>query len=47
MILALNPGMVVPVHDAAFEHYKEQVAKIMDLNDDRIKIIEIGVRTVL
>ncbi len=47
IISALNPGMVVPVHYAAFEHYKEPVEKIRNLNDQRIKIIETGVETVL
>jgi N-acyl-phosphatidylethanolamine-hydrolysing phospholipase D len=42
MISKLNPKIVVPVHYGTFEHYKEPVEKIQDINDERIKIVEVG-----
>ncbi|MBK7030427.1 MAG: MBL fold metallo-hydrolase [Bacteroidales bacterium] len=46
-IHGVNPLSAWLVHYAAFEHYKEPVEKIRNLNDQRIKIIETGVETVL
>jgi len=43
----LDPEMVIPVHYGTFEHYKEPVEKIEELNDDRIKIVEVGSKTTL
>jgi L-ascorbate metabolism protein UlaG (beta-lactamase superfamily) len=42
MIAALNPKIVIPVHYGTFEHYKEPVEKIREINDDRINIIQVG-----
>lgn len=46
MISRLNLKFVVPVHYGTFEHYKEPVNKIMMINDNRIKIVEVGNKTV-
>ncbi len=45
MITKLNPELVIPVHYGTFEHYKEPVAKIQEINDNRIKIVEVGSKT--
>jgi N-acyl-phosphatidylethanolamine-hydrolysing phospholipase D len=42
MITKLNPTTVIPVHYGTFEHYKEPLEKIMNIKDDRIKIVKIG-----
>jgi L-ascorbate metabolism protein UlaG (beta-lactamase superfamily) len=42
MIAKLDPTTVIPVHYGTFEHYKEPLEKIMNINDDRIKIVKIG-----
>jgi N-acyl-phosphatidylethanolamine-hydrolysing phospholipase D len=42
MIAKLNPTTVIPVHYGTFEHYKEPLEKIMNIKDDRIKIVKIG-----
>ena len=47
MISKLNPETVIPVHYGTFEHYKEPVKKIKELNDKRIKIVEAGSKTAL
>jgi N-acyl-phosphatidylethanolamine-hydrolysing phospholipase D len=47
MIAALNPKIVIPVHYGTFEHYKELVEKIREMNDDRIMIVEPGSKTIL
>jgi len=47
MISKLNPKTVIPVHYGTFEHYKEPVENIRKLNDDRIKIVELGNKTKL
>ena len=44
MIAKLRPRIVVPVHYGTFEHYKEPVDNIKAINDNRIKIIEVGDR---
>lgn len=45
MISRLNPEIVIPVHYGTFEHYKEPVEKIQEINDKRIKIVEVGSKT--
>ena len=45
MIAELNPAMVIPVHYGAFEHYKEPVENIQQINDEGIKIVEVGSKT--
>ncbi|MFZ4522735.1 MAG: MBL fold metallo-hydrolase [Bacteroidales bacterium] len=47
MILKLNPKVVIPVHYGAFEHYKEPVEFIKQINDNRIMIVEVGSKTVV
>lgn len=47
MISKLNPNIVIPVHYGTFEHYKEPVEKIKEINDKRIKIVEVGSKTEL
>ena len=47
MISELNPKIVLPVHYGTFEHYKEPVENIKKLNDDRIKIVEVGSKTII
>ncbi|MCB0806500.1 MAG: MBL fold metallo-hydrolase [Bacteroidales bacterium] len=42
MISRLNPKIVIPVHYETFEHYIESLAHIKAINDDRIKIVEVG-----
>ena len=44
MIKELNPDSVIPVHYGTFEHYQEPVEDILNINDQRIKIIEVGSR---
>lgn len=45
MISGLNPKIVIPVHYGTFEHYKESVKTINEINDERIKIVEVGSKT--
>lgn len=45
MITELNPEWVIPVHYGTFEHYKEPVEKIRQINDESIKIVEVGSKT--
>ena len=47
MISELNPEIVIPVHYETFEHYKEPVKKIKEINDERIKLVEVGSKTEL
>jgi len=47
LISKLNPKTVIPVHYGAFEHYKEPVEVIKKINDERIKIVEVGSKTIL
>jgi len=47
LISRLNPNIVIPVHYGTFEHYKEPVSKIQELNDNRIKIVQVGSETLL
>lgn len=47
MISKLNPEIVVPVHYGTFEHYKEPVKDIKEINDERIKLVEVGSKTEL
>ena len=47
MIAALKPEVVIPVHYGTFEHYSEPVEKIREINDNRIKVVEPGTKTVL
>ncbi len=47
MITELNPKIVIPVHYGTFEHYKESVSTIRGINDERIKIVEVGSKTEL
>jgi L-ascorbate metabolism protein UlaG (beta-lactamase superfamily) len=47
MISKLNPEIVIPVHYGTFEHYKEPVGNIEKINDERIKIVEVGSKTEL
>jgi L-ascorbate metabolism protein UlaG (beta-lactamase superfamily) len=44
LILQLNPKVVIPVHYGTFEHYKEPIERIQEINDERIKLIEVGGR---
>lgn len=47
MISQLNPKIVIPVHYGTFEHYKEPVKNIKEINDEKIKIVEVGSKTEL
>jgi N-acyl-phosphatidylethanolamine-hydrolysing phospholipase D len=47
IISKLNPKIVIPVHYGTFEHYKEPVKNIKEINDERIKIVNIGTKTKL
>lgn len=47
MISKLNPEIVIPVHYGTFEHYKEPVENIKELNDERIKLVKVGSKTKL
>ncbi len=47
MISKLNPKIVIPVHYGTFEHYKEPIENIKEINDERIKIVEVGSKTEL
>ena len=47
IISKLNPKIVIPVHYGTFEHYKEPVENIKEINDERIKIVNIGTKTKL
>ncbi len=42
MIFELRPKIVIPVHYGTFEHYKEPVENIKELNDERIRIVKVG-----
>ena len=42
MIYKLNPRIVVPVHYGTFKHYSEPIEKIRNINDKRIKFVEVG-----
>lgn len=42
LILQLNPKAVIPVHFGTFEHYKEPIERIKEINDERIKFVEVG-----
>ncbi len=42
MISKLNPKIVIPVHYGTFEHYKEPVKVIKNIDDERIKFVEVG-----
>ena len=42
MINKLNPKIVIPVHYGTFEHYKESVETIININNDKIKVIRVG-----
>ncbi len=44
LILQLNPKVVIPVHYGTFEHYKEPIERIQEINDERIKLVEVGGR---
>ncbi len=44
LILQLNPKVVIPVHYGTFEHYKEPIERIQEINDKRIKLVEVGGR---
>lgn len=41
-ISQLNPKVVIPVHYGTFEHYKEPIERIQEINDERIKFVEVG-----
>jgi len=45
MISKLDPEIVIPVHFGTFEHYKEPKEKILEIGDERIKIVEVGSKT--
>lgn len=45
MISKLNPKIVIPVHYGTFEHYKEPIESIKEINDTRIKIVKVGSKT--
>lgn len=47
MISKLKPEIVIPVHYGTFEHYKEPVKNIKEINDERIRIVEVGSKTKL
>ena len=42
IIKKLNPEIVIPVHYGTFEHYKEPIKKIKEINDERIKVVGVG-----
>ena len=41
MILKTNPKLIIPVHFGTFEHYNESIDKILDLNNPKIKILQV------
>lgn len=47
MISKLNPKIVIPVHYGTFRHYIEPVEKVKEINDERIKIVNVGTKTKL
>ncbi len=47
MINNLNPSIVIPVHYGTFAHYREPVESIKAINDERIKIINVGDRYII
>jgi len=47
MITQLQPKMVIPVHYGTFEHYREPLAKILELKDKCIRIIPLGSKIAL
>jgi N-acyl-phosphatidylethanolamine-hydrolysing phospholipase D len=47
MISKLNPEIVIPVHYGTFEHYKEPVENIKEINDKRIRLVAVGSKTEL
>jgi N-acyl-phosphatidylethanolamine-hydrolysing phospholipase D len=47
MISKLKPEIVIPVHYGTFEHYKEPVENIKEINDKRIRLVAVGSKTEL
>jgi L-ascorbate metabolism protein UlaG (beta-lactamase superfamily) len=47
MLTKLKPKIVIPVHYGTFEHYKEPLEKIKQLDDKRIKIVAVGANRLL
>ncbi len=47
MITRLRPKIVIPVHYGTFAHYKEPATTIRAIQDERIKPVEVGSKTVL
>lgn len=47
LIAKLNPKTVIPVHYGTFEHYNEPLDAILDLYDNRIKIVNVGEKITL
>ncbi len=46
-ITELQPKMVIPVHYNTFEHYSEPISEVINLNDNRIRIIPLDKKTTL
>jgi L-ascorbate metabolism protein UlaG (beta-lactamase superfamily) len=42
MISKLNPKTIIPVHYNTFKHYKEPIEVIRNINDQRIKFVDVG-----
>jgi len=47
MISKLNPKVVIPVHFGTFKHYMEPIEVIKDIDDNRIKFVEVGGKLIL
>ncbi len=42
MISELNPKTVIPVHYGTFEHYKEPIETIRNINNPKIQFVKVG-----
>ncbi len=47
MMSKLQPDCVIPVHYGTFSHYNESVNTIKSCNDNRLKIVSVGSKTIL
>ena len=47
MIHKLNPKIVIPVHYGTFGHYNEPIEVIRNIEDERIRFVEVGCKTEL
>jgi hypothetical protein len=47
MIDTLDPEVIIPVYYGIFAHYREPAEKIRAIRDNRIRMVEVGTRTIL